>query len=389
MVSLDKIFDYSTHDAGLSRSVQRRLRLLRAVLPVFTDGAAKKYTLAKKYSSERDFWTRALSPCLLMSMAEWPFERVNEDHGGLVKALLENLETTIFLDKPHIADEFSSSTFPRLEMLRKLLDSKAKDVDDLMLDVLVMPSMERICEELVKHLAEFAKVLKDTSYQPLPEETSTLQRKSRPPIGPVLLKALSTISRYWGCTSPHPHQTAILLFTHRANPVEEDVDVSFTMLFNQQTDCMRWQESTITVSGPQVNPPVLLVLPQAESSRPKSQGKHRQPVTRLCPVVSNRESNRLNFQIEDGSLLRLPETKPKMEELENGDAVSLADSLLQNDTELDFKGKSCLAVIISYSLLDYCQGPWFTGGLTRYTVHLIQQGPHLFLRPFLVTDMSQ
>jgi hypothetical protein len=74
-----------------------------------------------------------------------------------------------------------------------------------------------------------------------------------------------------------------------------------------------------------------------------------------------------------------------MKGLEKGESVSLAEGLFGNETELDIKGKLCLAVVLSYSLLDFCWEPWFPRGWTKNSLYLLQCRGHLLLRPFLAT----
>jgi hypothetical protein len=74
-----------------------------------------------------------------------------------------------------------------------------------------------------------------------------------------------------------------------------------------------------------------------------------------------------------------------MKGLEGGESVSLAEGFFGNETELDINGKLCLAVVLSYSLLDFCVEPWFPDGWTKNGIYLLQHSGHLLLRPNLVT----
>ena len=114
----------------------------------------------------------------------------------------------------------------------------------------------------------------------------------------------------------------------------------------------------------------------------------KQPVTNLCPEVDKTKPFRLNLNVSGESLHRLPETDPQFHGLENSEPISLAQGLLQNETELDFKGKVCLAVVLSYALLDFCGEPWFPGGWTKHSIHLMQINDKLVLRPALITKVS-
>ena len=76
-----------------------------------------------------------------------------------------------------------------------------------------------------------------------------------------------------------------------------------------------------------------------------------------------------------------------MKGLEDGESVSLAEGFFGNETELDINGKLCLAVVLSYSLLDFCVEPWFPDGWTKNGIYLLQYSGHLLLRPILVTHL--
>ena len=71
-----------------------------------------------------------------------------------------------------------------------------------------------------------------------------------------------------------------------------------------------------------------------------------------------------------------------MKGFENGESVSLAEGFFGNETELDIDGKLCLAVVLSYSLLDFCVEPWFPDGWTKNGIYLLQYGGHRYYGPF-------
>lgn len=89
------------------------------------------------------------------------------------------------------------------------------------------------------------------------------------------------------------------------------------------------------------------------------------PSGEVAPVVSTMLSlaaSRLLLNIDGQSLVKLTETDPGISELRNVEYVSLAEGLLNNDTELDIDSKTCLAVVLSHSLLDFCWESWFPVG---------------------------
>ena len=76
-----------------------------------------------------------------------------------------------------------------------------------------------------------------------------------------------------------------------------------------------------------------------------------------------------------------------MQGFEAGELVTVAEGFLGNKTELNLKGKLCIAVVLSYAMLDFRWQPWFPHGWTRSGIKLVQNRDRLFLRPVLVTSM--
>jgi len=103
-MSLENLFASAHRDPTPSVSLQRRLRLLQAVLPPFSTAAAQAYYAAKPFSSIRDFWTQFLSPCLVIGMGGWRFDRLDDQHDELVWRLLQYLEHVVSMDKSAIAE---------------------------------------------------------------------------------------------------------------------------------------------------------------------------------------------------------------------------------------------------------------------------------------------
>ncbi|MBE3049832.1 hypothetical protein IMZ48_46510, partial [Candidatus Bathyarchaeota archaeon] len=67
--------------------------------------------------------------------------------------------------------------------------------------------------------------------------------------------------------------------------------------------------------------------------------------------------------------------------------ITFSKGFLENDTELSFEGKICLAVVLSFSFLDFCGKPWFPKGWTKNNLQLMKNGEDVMLQPFLVTDI--
>jgi hypothetical protein len=119
------------------------------------------------------------------------------------------------------------------------------------------------------------------------------------------------------------------------------------------------------------------------SASPPPSGEAASVVSTMLSLTASR----LHLDIEGQSLFKLPETDPGISELKNVEYVSLAEGLLNNDTELDIDSKTCLAVILSHSLLDCCWEPWFVNGWSKSSIKLLQNRERIFLRPTLATSL--
>jgi hypothetical protein len=105
--------------------------------------------------------------------------------------------------------------------------------------------------------------------------------------------------------------------------------------------------------------------------------------------MNNMTTSCLNLNIDGETLFQLDETNVQITGLKDVESVSLAKGLLGHETELDIKNKTCLAVVLSYSLLDFCWELWFPGGWTKDGISLLQYSGQLQLRPALVTYIYQ
>src|SRR4051794_30596951 len=103
-MSLESFFASAYRGPTPSVSLQRRLRLLQAVLPPFSTAAAQAYYTAKPFSPTRDFWTKFLSPCLVIEMGGWRFDRLDDQHDELVGHSLQCLEDVVSKDESAIAE---------------------------------------------------------------------------------------------------------------------------------------------------------------------------------------------------------------------------------------------------------------------------------------------
>ena len=104
IMSLESLFAYAHRGPTPSVSLQRRLRLLQAVLPHFSTAAAQAFYAAKPFSPTRNFWTQVLSPCLVIEMGGWRFDRLDDQHDDLVGHLLQCLEHVVSMDRSAVAE---------------------------------------------------------------------------------------------------------------------------------------------------------------------------------------------------------------------------------------------------------------------------------------------
>jgi hypothetical protein len=117
------------------------------------------------------------------------------------------------------------------------------------------------------------------------------------------------------------------------------------------------------------------------------QSKSLVPVSNLCRTISSTDTSRLYLNVEGVTLFERLETDDKKKGIEDGEPVSLAEGFFGNATELNIQGKTCLALVLSYSLLDFCGEPWFPAGWTKNGICFLQTGDQLSLRPILVTSI--
>jgi hypothetical protein len=103
-MSLENLFAFAYRGPTPSVSLQRRLRLLQAILPPFSSAAARAYYAAKPFSPTREFWTQFLSPCLVIETGGWRIDRLDDQHDELVRQLLRCLEHVVSMDKSAIAE---------------------------------------------------------------------------------------------------------------------------------------------------------------------------------------------------------------------------------------------------------------------------------------------
>lgn len=140
------------------------------------------------------------------------------------------------------------------------------------------------------------------------------------------------------------------LFSHRLIPEESDY-LSFTLLLSRLAPGKLWQETEVTVKrhehsarAQELTSPrrVRIKLPATQHgirTLPTTrQRETRCEVTDLCQMIKRTTATRLNLNVDGISLFLSAESGRKMKGLEHANLVSLADGLLENETELNING---------------------------------------------------
>ncbi|KAF2820232.1 hypothetical protein CC86DRAFT_118556 [Ophiobolus disseminans] len=206
----------------------------------------------------------------------------------------------------------------------------------------------------------------------------------------MLMNLLSTVAKHLErcrCVKPHkPHKALLLLCTHKI--LSEKDWGSFRILFSQAAGVCRWKETIIEVKEELVSGQVQIVLPDSNKQF-SSAASRRIPILSLCTSIQNVTLSPLHLCVERGALYQQSRSsKATTKILSQGVSTSLSYGLLENETELDMKGRICLGTVLPYSLLDFCGEPWFPDGWTRDGIYLLRHGQLLSLRPALVTRAS-
>jgi hypothetical protein len=394
--------DFASHTSVPARSVtfERRLRLLEAILPEFQQAVTQQCLTIRKSSPARPFWIGLLTPCVAIECEGWRYDRLDNRHDGLVLRLLERFEQTVYLETSAVSEvcdrrfkpfgsmpncvnmmqEFESSPFPRLETFRKWINRRQAEEKDLLVGRVQQPTSPEVCSDLLRLLNQIFKAMEDDRIQNLPDEPTT-DTNSRPMLVPVLNGLLSTIAKYLNECCANHHTAILLLFSHRL--LRTAASRSFTMLFSQTQSANHWQETIVTIedSSPGRVRPVTSDSNDSQSPRSRMLGPD------LCEFITRNAQARLSLQLDQDLLFQLAETDGERKTAEVWEPITLAKGLFENQTELNMKGKVCLAVVLSYSLLDFCGEPWFPVGWTKDGIHFLQSAAQLKLRPTLMTSI--
>jgi hypothetical protein len=283
-------------------------------------------------------------------------------------------------------------------------DDDDGDDDDGYLVELVRPADSDGLLELLNQLATV--MLDGSNEKQPPPEAVQLSSRAKPPLAPLVFNLFSIMAKHWHCarTCRGSHQAALALFTNRTVSVSDETAASFSLLLSRPmpppTSGTHWKEACITIRESLfVNPDKftavlqLLTSPRPEApvhiALPGSTPRIGTRVPDLCATL--RDSTRgLRLSVDGVSLYRSvgeSQAQAQMKSFERCKPVSFAKGFLENDAELSFEGKICLAAVLSYAFLDFCGKPWFPGGWTKDNLYLMQDAESLFLRPFLVTDV--
>jgi hypothetical protein len=276
--------------------------------------------------------------------------------------------------------EVNSSSFPCLETVRKSINSSQAEEKDLLVGKVQQPTTPEVCSDLQRLLSQFAKAMEDDHVQTLPDEPAT-NVNSRPMLAPLLNGLLSTIAKHLKDCCVNHHTAIVLLFSRRLLP--SAASRSFTMLFNRAQSTNRWQETVVTIEDSKPGRVRSITSDSDNSQSPRS----RMLGSDLCEFVTRNAQARPSLQLEQDLLFQLAETGGERKTAEVWEPVSLAKGFFENQTELNMKGKVCLAVVLSYSLLDFCGEPWFPAGWTKGGIYFLQSAAQLQLRPTLMTSI--
>lgn len=114
----------------------------------------------------------------------------------------------------------------------------------------------------------------------------------------------------------------------------------------------------------------------------------RTAVKELCDLIDCGYNGQLLLDIDNAKLFHVTQPTPLPKSLETAEHITLAEGLFWKAQEiLNPKAKVCLALILSYSFLDFCGEQWFPMGWHSDGIYLLQDGKRLMLRPALLAHM--
>lgn len=131
---------------------------------------------------------------------------------------------------------------------------------------------------------------------------------------------------------------------------------------------------------------VTILLPDKE----KQSKLPSKVVDDLCKIIDELSGYRLELDVKGESLYQIAPNDLETKELEDVESISLAEGLFCTDQHVfNRRAKACIALVLSYSLLDFCGEPWFPDGWNKNGIFLLQSRKHLLLRPILVAHLRR
>jgi hypothetical protein len=107
-------------------------------------------------------------------------------------------------------------------------------------------------------------------------------------------------------------------------------------------------------------------------------------------MINQSTGYQLELKLDGKNLFHITNSRIRKAEAEDIQLISLAKGLFWRDQQaINLKTKTCLALVMSYALLDFCGEPWFPEGWTRNGLHFLQREKRLLLRPILVTNFGR
>lgn len=297
--------------------------------------------------------------------------------------------------------ELRVTEYPRLEMIRQETlrleahrqertfipgDEWDDESDDDVFIELRKPETEAACMELIDSLKYLSQAVRVVSEQPKPEEVLT-KSKIRVSLALYLGNLFSAISKAFRCPCVPDHQAALLLFSNRTLPTIGS-PVTFTMFLSRRGRTKRWKEAAVTITE---HEDVTNIKPRqrVRINLPPTAAKigSSTPVIDLCSIIE-KSKNRLNLSISGPSLSTRAETKYQLLESDYCETISFTEGFLENEIPINFESKLCLALVLSYAFIDFCDGPWFVEGWTKTNLYFMQRGDRVLLQPFLMSNMA-
>ncbi|KAL6696984.1 hypothetical protein J3F84DRAFT_394478 [Trichoderma pleuroticola] len=332
-----------------SRSLRRRLRLLQSVLPEVL--AAATHALTGRTESDRQFWGSLLGTYKDIELEQWCFDLLHDAHGDLVEDVLKGLEEVVQI-AGLIPEEYKQTLFSRLEILTEEIE-RASEPSEVCMQIAVPNDTDRIIELL----SSLAAVIKDIVSQSQP-----------PSDGPLV--------------SSKTKPAALVLSTNRT--YSGDFATFTVLLIKERTSdsTTQWLQTGITVHKS---------LPQSEVRTDPTISTTRQRVVRsICSLTNRRDMAPVNLKVVEQSLYHHSRAMNQMmTHFQNCEPANLREAFFENTADLKFGGKICLAVVLSFSFLDFCGKPWFPGGWNGDSIFLMHNNTSVSLQPFLITELIQ